>query len=89
MFNQIAGLALVVAGATIVLMLIARGRDLSGDERNAVVTAVFGLFLCGRYIEHVGGVLDWVTAIATAAMMILLAHRNLGFDKAAGNQTHH
>jgi len=82
LLNLIGQLGFTIGGATIVLLLAWRARGLLPRERNAVATAVFGLFLCGRYsavIENDSGraVFDWVFTSGVAGLMILLAFNNL------------
>jgi hypothetical protein len=83
--TDVAQLAFASAGAIIILFLMARRGALTGTERNAVGTAAFGLFLCARHFGSTEEITDWVFTTAVAAMMIILAYRNLGFGGIAAD----
>ena len=82
----------IFIGAGFVLMVLMQRRTdrLQQRERTAIITAVFGLFLCGRYalkIDPSHGMLqvvgDWIWVTCIAVLMVSLAHSSLGFAKRA------
>lgn len=84
-FAVIGPFVFALVGLVLVILLYQRKNQLSRQERNAVVTASMGLFLCGRYAltihyahDVLRFVLDWLWVTAIAAMMISLARSNLG-----------
>ena len=83
--NQVGEIVFVVSGALIIVIMMLRCRRMDQKQRNAVVTAVFGLFLCARYAALINNISSWVFVIACAGAMSLLAYHNLGFEK--GEQT--
>lgn len=86
--NQVAEFAFIVVGAIIALVLMLRARGLDGRQRNAVVAATFGFFLCGRYAALIDGAPNWVFVISCAGIMGALAYNNLGFTKLSTPGSH-
>jgi len=82
----------MLAGAVLLFLLSKRARRMSSRERNAVVTAIFGLFLCGKYTllidqsdKWVRVSLEWIWVIGIGGMMVMLAYANLGSAKREAN----